>query len=285
MLRITNHNFNLRFSCAVLFVMLLLTACSPLSNGSVSPQPETIETLPVVSSPDSTADLTTGESATGPENLTVVLDLNGIGQSFTTEVIETNTVDEENAPYWEILPQYTALTLSGYPITNHLMKPQIFIYPVAQLITTNEGAGKITNNLVDLLKSQQIGKELPFLPMLNASQVMTAQVKFMDFQNGQGVRYITQYDQAPLPINNYELIYTYQGLTNDGKYYVAAVLPVNLSSLPADPQITGQDPMDFINVFNTYLENTVNDLNQQDPGLFTPDLSLLDEMVKSIEIN
>ncbi|MAT43492.1 MAG: hypothetical protein CL609_14240 [Anaerolineaceae bacterium] len=284
MLRITNHKNNLRFSCAVLFVILLLTACSPTPTASVSPQPETIETLPSVSSPESTADLPTSESATGPENLTVSLDLNGIGQNFTTEVIDTSSVDKENAPYWEILPQYTVLTISGYPITNHLMKPQIFIYPVNELKNTNEEAGKIANNLQALLKSQEPGENLPFLPMFNAAQVMSAQVKFMDFQNGQGVRFITQFDQAPLPINNYELIYTYQGLTKDGLYYVAAVLPVNLSGLPADQQITDQDPTDFVNNFPAYLENTIQTINQQAAGDFSPTLTSLDEMIQSIEI-
>lgn len=284
MLRFTNHNNNLRFSCAVLFVMLLLTACSPSPTASVSPQPETIETLPSVSSPESTVDLPTSESANGPENLTVSLDLNGIGQNFTTEIIDTSSVDKENAPYWEILPQYTVLTISGYPITNHLMKPQIFIYPVNELKNTNEEAGKITNNLQALINNQQPGENLPFLPMFNAAQVMTAQVKFLDFQNGQGVRFITQFDQAPLPINNYELIYTYQGLTKDGLYYVSAVLPVNLSGLPADQQITDQDPTDFVNNFPAYLENTVQTINQQADGDFSPTLKSLDEMIQSIEI-
>jgi hypothetical protein len=164
------------------------------------------------------------------------------------------------------------------------MKPQIFIYPANELKNTNEEAGKILNNLQALVNSQQLGENLPFLPLYNAAQVMFAQVKFMDFQNGQGVRFITQYDQAPYPINNYELIYTYQGLTNDGMYYVAAVFPINLSGLPADQEITGQDPTDFINDFPQYLETTIQTINEQAAGNFNPTLTSLDELIKSIEI-
>ena len=68
---------------------------------------------------------------------------------------------------------------------------------------------------------------MPFLPLFNAAQVMHTHLQYLDFKNGQGLRYLTEFDQGIIPINNYELIYTYQGLTGDGKYYVAAVLPVN----------------------------------------------------------
>jgi len=190
----------------------------------------------------------------------------------------------DNSPYWEVLPKYTQVTLPGYPISNHLLKPQIFIYPVEELGKVNEGAGNIAASLQSLLQSPQDVQNMPFLPLFNASQVMHAQVKYEDFKNGTGVRYLTQFDQAPLPINNNELIYTYQGLTSDGKYYVAAVLPVNHPSLPADGNITENEPPEFTNDFPAYLANVVNALNPQTANTFTPDLTQLDAMMSSMEI-
>ena len=35
------------------------------------------------------------------------------------------------------------MTLQGYPVSSHLMQPQIFIYPVEELIKVNEGTGQI----------------------------------------------------------------------------------------------------------------------------------------------
>jgi hypothetical protein len=98
------------------------------------------------------------------------------------------------------------------------------------------------------------------------------------------VRYVTQFDQAFIPINNNELIYTYQGLTSDGKYYVAAVLPLNHPSLPADGKVTGKEPAEFTSAFPTYVANVVKALNPQAANTFTPDLTLLDAMMSSIEI-
>lgn len=44
--------------------------------------------------------------------------------------------------------------------------------------------------------------------------------------DGGGIRYLTQFGQAAGLITNPELFYTFQGLTDDGAYYVAAVFPV-----------------------------------------------------------
>ena len=76
-----------------------------------------------------------------------------------------------NGPYWELLPEYTRVTLQGYPLSNHLMKPQIFIYPVNDLEKVNEGAGRIVASLQTLLQSPQEIPNMPFLPLFNAAQV------------------------------------------------------------------------------------------------------------------
>jgi hypothetical protein len=123
---------------------------------------------------------------------------------------------------------------------------------------------------------------MPFLPLFNASQVMHAQVQYLDIKNGKSVRFLTQFDQAPLPVNNFELIYTFQGLTSDGKYYIAAVLPVTHPELPATEQVSAQQAAE-LNDFPAYLTKTVTWLDQQPSGSFTPDLANLDALIQSIE--
>jgi hypothetical protein len=202
---------------------------------------------------------------------------------FQTETVAAVPAGD-NAPYWEVLPEYTRGTLQGYPIRDHLMQPQIFIYPANALGKVNEGAGTIVASLQTLLQSPQEVTPMPFLPLFNAMQVMHTHVQFLDFKNGQGLRYLTEFDQGMTPINNYELFYTYQGLTSDGKYYVAAVLPVNHTSLPPDGEVTGKEPPEFTSDFPTYLANVVKTLNPQAAQTFTPDLTQLDAMMSSLEI-
>ena len=125
---------------------------------------------------------------------------------------------------------------------------------------------------------------LPFLPFFNAQQVFHSQVKYLSFKDGQGVRFLTQYDQAYLPINNYELFYTFQGLTSDGKLYVAAILPVTLPGLPADSTVSDEMKAgDFVGKFLKYLDEVTQQLNGQSASSFTPSLDALDSMLASLE--
>jgi hypothetical protein len=258
---------------------LILSACAsavstPTPHGDPLAPTETsapIATLnpTVVSTPDGSLQfsLETGSMATG----------------FQTESISAVSAGS-GAPYWEILPEYTRATLQGYPLSSHAMQPQIFIYPVEELGKTNEGAGKEVASLQTLLQSPQEIPDMPFLPLVNARQVMQPQVQYLDFKNGKGLRYLTQFNQGIVPINNTDLLYTFQGLTSDGKYYVAALLPVNHPSLPADGKITGNEPPEFMSDHSAFLTNVAKDLNVQAANTFTPDLTQLDEMLSSLEI-
>ena len=274
--------FTLKWLTIPLVVLLLLSACSPADSTATQPDPTAtaapVATLePTVSLPETTAVPAANDS------LQISLDTSGVAAGFQTETI-TAVTEAEGGPYWGVMPEYKLLTLPGYPISNHLMTPQIFIYPVEELQAANEGTVPIVTSLQTLLQSPQEIPTMPFLPLFNAQQVMHAHLQYLDFQSGQGLRYLTQFDQAFIPINNDELIYTYQGLTSDGKYYVAAVLPVNHPSLPADGNVTGNEPPEFSSDFPTYITNVVTDLNSQATNTFTPDLTQLDAMMSSLEI-
>jgi hypothetical protein len=259
---------------AVLIPAVLLSAC-----GTFNPATSTPQGVPL------TPTVVEGSTAipTQDGSFQIFLDTGHIATGFQTETIPAVS-DSANAPYWEVLPEYTRVTLQGYPISSHLMQPQIFIYPVNDLVMTNEGAGTVVASLQALLQSPQEIQDMPFLPLLNAVKVMHSHVQYLDFKSGKGLRYLTQFNQGFVPINNYDLIYTYQGLTNDGKYYVAAVLPVNHPSLPADENVTGSEPIEFLSDNPTYLANVAQNLNAQAANTFTPDLTQLDAMMSSLEI-
>jgi hypothetical protein len=134
-------------------------------------------------------------------------------------------------------------------------------------------------------------ENLPFLPTFNAGQVFHSNEQSLTFQNGTGIRFLTQYAQAPYPVNNESLFYTFQGLTNDGAYYVSAILPINAAFLSADGNpdtslpVDGA-PFDWENFENTtqHFELVKQKLNATDPNAFTPSLTNLDAMIQSMRI-
>jgi hypothetical protein len=278
MFRMKTHFSFLHTSCMLLALVLMLSACNVPANAP-SQAPVEVPTNPVPTDVPTQAPV----EESGQDSISVTVNVDGVAQDFTSQVVTAVTPDSDG-PWWGVMPQYTLLTLQGYSIVGHLMEAQIFVYPVEGL-SVNEVASGIAGSLGALLQSQQAGDNMPYLPLYNAAQVMHAQVAYLDFKNGKGVRYLTQFDQAPLPINNYELHYTFQGLTSDGKYYVAAALPVNLAGLPSDASVDlNNPPTNFMEDFPAYLSDTVDVLNGQPASAFTPDLSQLDAMMASLEI-
>ncbi|HEX9019045.1 MAG TPA: hypothetical protein VF806_07650 [Anaerolineaceae bacterium] len=277
------------------FITLLLAGCqvvriaarevsvppTPVAQGMTqSPTDKPAVMVTQTPTPAATLPPTAASSAPGA----ITLDLTGVAQAQTLETV-TAVDASAGGPFWEVAPQYRRVTLQGYPVSNHLMKPQVFVYPVAELAGFNPASGKMAADLQAQLQSGAApsGQYLPFLPLFNAAQVMHTQVAYLSFKNGKGVRFLTQFDQAPLPINNFELIYTFQGLTSDGKYYVAAVLPVTHPDLPTTQQVSTQQAAELSD-FPAYLAKTVAALAGQPPASFTPDLTQLDKLVESLEV-
>jgi hypothetical protein len=128
---------------------------------------------------------------------------------------------------------------------------------------------------------------LPYLPWINMQQTFCAQPQLVEFSGGKGIRYLTYYSQGPNPVIDQQVFYTFQGLTSDEQFYVAAFFPVETGIFPAEPPPCPQcsDPnYDPIAEWNTLLANQLIDLNAQPEDEFTPSLRLLDELIMSIHV-
>ncbi len=187
--------------------------------------------------------------------------------------------------WWTPIPEHRVLTLQGYPVSAHQFQPKVYVYPLADLAGYNEAAGQAAVDLNSLLQTRQLaaGVALPFLPLDNTIQVTYTRVQFVDFKSGSGVRYLTQYNQGPVKLNNAQLVYTFQGLTVDGKYYIAAVLPVTHPGLPAGEEAFSENA-DDLSKYPNYVAETSTWLDQQPEDSFSPSLSALDALVQSIEV-
>jgi hypothetical protein len=267
---------------AALLVILLAACASPEQVVTTSDTPAGANE-PVLQPTATEAAQTEATEPPDAQAVSYSIDFSGVAQSVTTETVAA-VEQSPDGPWWEAMPEYISVTLEGYPISEHQMKPQIFIYPVEGLVSYNEEAGIRTGDLRTLLSSHEVGDVIPLLPLYNSAQVIHPQVKFIDFKNGQGVRYLTQYNQGVTPINNNELFYTFQGLTSDGKYYVAAILPVNYPDLPIDGNVLPESPEQFASELSTYLAEIIKTFDEAPSGTFTPDLAALDEMMMSLEV-
>jgi hypothetical protein len=203
----------------------------------------------------------------------------------------------ESVAPWDVAPEHIQLKLDGYALEGKLFEPQIYVYPAqayAQLQERGTAAQSLERLRAVLAQSSMVNvKELPAVPFFNVSQALAAQVKVIPFQHGRGVRMVTEYAMARAIINNHELIYHFEGLTDDGQYYVIAILPVTAPGLPEDGQPGGVVPPGGVPVpdFNDmnvnwmgYYGEARQMLQGLEPGAYNPDLDELDALIGSLTI-
>jgi hypothetical protein len=129
---------------------------------------------------------------------------------------------------------------------------------------------------------------LPFLPWINMQQAFCAQPQIIEFSGGKGIRYVTYYTQGLNPVLHDQVFYTFQGLTNDQQFYVAAFLPIQTGIFPTEPPPCSScsDPnADPIAEWKTLLTGQLTQLNAQAGNEFAPALTDLDELIQSIQIS
>jgi len=188
----------------------------------------------------------------------------------------------------ETYPTHHEFGFSGYAVLDHFHTPKILIYPVDEFRTISAYASDIIDRIQQTLISKPGGasmSDFPHLPMWNAAQMFAAKVTYFDFKNGSGVRFLTMYGQDVYPVDNQNMIFTYQGLTSDGRYYISANLPVTNFGLPYDGASVMGDYMTFHENWDTYIADTIAWLEAQDQANFYPNLDQLDAMMASFEIN
>ncbi len=219
----------------------------------------------------------------------------GLATGATSETVPA--VDAQSGGPWESAPAFIRFTLQSYPLQNEFFQPQIMVYPAQAYASANNGASLSLQRLQSILgnPSGPLNNDLlPRLPYANAEQVIGAQPKVLAFGGGQGVRALAEYSQAFVSIDNHDLVYHFEGLTTDGKYYVIAVLPVNASFLaasgdPAAPVPPGGIPFpadigDGTPVKN-YFQAMTDKLNGTAADAFRPTLTLLDALIQSLQVS
>ena len=294
----TQFRFFSKLLTTLLAGALLLLACTPAATATdvptstLIPVTEAPTPIPATDIPTALPPSSKGITVTyGPLTLVIPPEI-ASGASGN----EVSPVTGDESAWWQLTPGHNQLTLDDYLLQGKLFQPQIFVYPAqsyAELLQARGGDSiqrlqTILDNPGALIDPDQ----LPQAP-INATQIIASQIKVVDFQNGQGVRVVTQYSQGLVPINNYELIYHFEGLTNDGQYYVIAILPMTAPKLQENDTTgttipVGGVPMPDLNTTNPDMHGYYADVQQMldglQPGAFNPDLEQLDLLIQSILI-
>ncbi len=205
-------------------------------------------------------------------------------------------VEADSSP-WGGAPEHIQIDLDNYFLQDMRSQPIINVYPADEYATLQDA---IANNITKLNSvienpSQQLTDEILPRYLVNAAQLFVSNRKVVTFQNGQGIRYLTQFAQYPAPINNHDVFYYFSGLTDNKQYYITVVLPINTNQLPENVQLADSQPAGGLyfppgftntneNDWREYHNSIANLLDNTQADAFIPNLDLLDTLISSINI-
>jgi hypothetical protein len=232
----------------------------------------------------------------------------------------------------DIHPEHPAFTLMGYPRPRGLSESdaEIRVFPVIKFreavrIASDRDARNVVfpknptswtvyfDEEVRVLKSLLASKPsqanisrflakargtpgcsaaMPFLPMWEACQAFVAHVRYINFKNGSGVFFLTQWDVGETTqISNEGLEYAYQGISNDGQYYVYAEFSVAAPFLPKgdEPDVADWNQKNYLlphrsKRYQNYLGPIFTKLEALPASEFQPNLELLEQLIQSLEV-
>jgi hypothetical protein len=264
-------------------------ATQPVQPASKQPEPATV-------TPQNTATMapTAGQKPNAYyEGISFYYDPS-LAKGVSAQTMEASAPASDNLPFFAVNPKEYQFDFQGYLIPDG-MKPQILVFSAKEYEQLLSGGGdpnpvtkKLTgfNKLIVDRPTVSSG-DLPFLPVWNAAQLMHFQLKYIKFQNGEGIRYLTEFGQDVAPLSNKLLFYTFQGQTSDGAYYISAILPITHAKLPADngETLSTQDHGKFMENYAAYVVDVQNMLNAEKGDTFNPTLDRLDALIASMKID
>jgi hypothetical protein len=306
-----------RFSLILCLFVVLSLACGVSFNITPTNEGPTAEETPVLIEPPTTTpevfiSLTQAIPATAVPIMTPLVQLSPVPNTLATFghltlEIPLNIASgasgqdyppiiNEDSAYWERTPGHLQVSLNDYYILQgKFHQPQIYLYPAMPYVELSPAAFESMHRLRNVMNLETTITEdqLPAVPFFNAKQLFASNIQVISFQNGSGIRFLTEYGQYPAPVNNHELFYHFQGFSNDGEYYIVAIFPITAlglgeSSAPESAVAFGDiaypNEDDPIDVWNAYYNAARNLLESTSSESFTPSLNQLDVLIQSMWI-
>lgn len=230
----------------------------------------------------------------------------------------------------DIVPEHPAFTFVGYRVPKGLSdsSAQVRVFPIAKFREAIAAASKEhaknveyppnppawtvyfdeevrtlkalldkrplherVTRFISKVRSDKHNTQMPFLPMWEAGQAFVSHLKYVNFKNGKGVFFLTQWDTDTTQVTNEGLEYAFQGITDDGQHYVYAEFSVAAPFLPAgsEPDVVAWTEKNYLlrhqsKEYQSYLRPVLAKLEALPADKFQPDLELIEKVIQSVEI-
>ena len=174
------------------------------------------------------------------------VDASILGTALRVEVVPARPHDAEQRPVLNGAPAHLRFTFGDtvLPATMSYRDPQVLVYPLAEYRAhfiggARAGFDRRLGALRAVIRdtTAQIAGEIPAFPQVDADQRFRARVRWIDFDDGRGIAFVTQYSKDASPPGPDDLAWVFQGLTADDAWLVVIFHPIMATGVP-----TSEDP-------------------------------------------
>ncbi len=194
-------------------------------------------------------------------------------------------VEPEHVQFtFDLHHDYSNAELAVFPLNRF---PEMYAknpYSVTQMKREIEALRQLVKN-----KDYRFDGQIPHLRFADASLDFFVHVKDLVFAGGKGVVFVTHWNTEASLISNRNLIYRFEGITDDGKWYVTAETPIRVDALPYEQpdEFEGykwEDGLHSEQKRKKYVDSISSRLARLKPDDFTPRLAKFEEIISSLRI-
>ena len=274
-----------------IFAVLFQPACSLFSDKTIYEDPEHVDfSAEETDTPEAQNSVEAQEETAAPVE-EYYFEQDGIKLYYAPQLILDVEPPTERIPASGGSEMYDMAHPAYMHFDLYMEQAQIYVVPVQEYETAADFAPGIISDLHRLNDSiNNFNDCVPELPLneffhVCDHQQFNSNLAKVDFQNGSGIRFVSVYGvQDMVPVENEHLVYVFQGFTNDGKYFIKAVVRLSHSQLPE----IGEIPADVYAAADTsivqqYFNGFEQMLNQNEAD-FSPALDWIDAFLGSLRV-
>jgi hypothetical protein len=276
----------------LMLVLILLTqlACSLVESVTIYEDPQHVDFSAEETATTEVADDPEPEDPPAPSEETY-FEQDGIRLYYDPQLVldveplsETVPAASGEEMYETVHPAYVHFDL-------YMEQAQVYVAPVDEYLLVDELAEPTVTFLQDMIGQQipNLDGCIPELPLGDFfrtcdHQQFHSNIGYFDFQNGSGVRFVSVYGIQDLsPVDNETLTYVFQGFTDDGKYFLKAVVRLLHAQLPDVGEIPTEIYSEDASGVAVYFDDFAVLLDQNEAD-FAPVLEWIDAFLASLRV-
>jgi hypothetical protein len=209
-----------------------------------------------------------------------------VAKKYTVDEVAASPADtsDESAPAHLVFSLDDSYVRGRDHVSDIEAVPRIFVVPVASagdnaFLSRYPHLKRTVDDLRQILGRRIASGKVPLYPVAGSKEGFVLRRKPLRFRNGKGIGFITQFTGPTEPPANDRLIYAFVGLTDDYRWLVTVIFPIEALGLPG----RGSEAV-IEQSLESYMHDMLDRIERLQPRTFYPSLTSVEKVVRSIKV-